>query len=139
MAYIEDLTLQNSAGETKSNYSLIADLATAIARANRNVQLLHPTEEDLEIDAKDGDELYFNVYDQSVILNLPDVSTKAGVCVYARITTDGDGTVTIVPNADGENSIIDVMGNQVLTVQGDYVELVSLGNGTWLRKSYFID
>jgi len=130
MAYLEDLTLENSEGVTKSLYSLIQDLADAVNAISDKVVVATPSAT-LALTPVDGTSYCYNTTTHAVNASLPKADTCKGMRLYFKNTAGTTGINVLRYSGD----TIDGAGsNLALDAVGDQVELISDGVSNWITK-----
>lgn len=130
MAYLEDLDLLNTAGNTKSIYSLIAEMKTALDRVNDKIVVATPAAT-TALTPVDGTSYCYNTTTHAVNASLPKADTCKGMRVYFKNTAGTTGINVLRYSGD----TIDGAGsNLALDAVNDQVELISDGVSNWITK-----
>ena len=130
MAYYDDLDLLNTAGNTKSMYSLLAALKEALDRVNDKVVIGTPTAT-LALTPVDGTSYCYNTTSFAVNASLPKADTCKGMRLYFKNTAGTTGINVLRYSGD----TIDGAGsNLALDAVNDQVELISDGVSNWITK-----
>jgi hypothetical protein len=130
MAYLEDLTLENSEGTTKSLYSLIQDLADAVNATNDKVVVATPSAT-TALTPVDGTSYCYNTTTHAVNASLPKADTCKGMRLYFKNTAGTTGINVLRYSGD---TIDGAAGNLALDAVADEVELISDGVSNWITK-----
>jgi len=130
MAYYDDLDLLNTAGNTKSLYSLLAEIKTALDRVNDKVVVATPSAT-TALTPVDGTSYCYNTTTHAVNASLPKASTCKGMRLYFKNTA---GTTGINVNRYSGDTIDGAGSNLALDAVGDQVELISDGVSNWITK-----
>lgn len=130
MAYLDDLYLINTSGNTKSIYSLLAALKEALDRVNDKVVIGTPSAT-LALTPTDGTSYCYNTTTHAVNASLPEAATCKGMRLYFKNTAGTTGINVLRFSGD----TIDGAGaNLALDAVGDQVELISDGVSNWITK-----
>jgi hypothetical protein len=130
MGYLEDLDLVNTSGNTKSLYSLIADLATAVGIVNDKVVVATPSAT-LALTPVDGTSYCYNTTSFAVNASLPKASLCKGMRLYFKNTAGTTGINVLRFSGD---TIDGAASNLALDAVNDQTELISDGVSNWITK-----
>jgi len=130
MAYYDDLDLLNTATSTKSLYSLLSEIKTALDRVNDKVVVATPGAT-TALTPVDGTSYCYNTTTHAVNASLPKADTCKGMRLYFKNTAGTTGINVLRYSGD----TIDGAGsNLALDAVGDQVELISDGVSNWITK-----
>lgn len=134
MAKTGDLVFKNTSGSTKSNYSLIDDIATAVERASeKGVHAVYS--DDATFDAVDGTSYFINPGGNNITITLPEAAESAGFKMFVKQI--GAGSIKIARFTG--DKINGVVSDVDLATVNDYQELVGVGADGYYTKYGYID